>query len=55
MAEKSPQPESQLVPVGPLAPGQRWSTARTGWVALRLLRGEPIDSLVDPEGAYRWS
>ena len=27
MAEKNPQPESHLVPLGPLAPGQRWSLA----------------------------
>src|SRR5450759_5003409 len=45
MAEKNPQPESHLVPVGPLAPGQRWSLARKREVALRLLRGEPIDAL----------
>ena len=45
MAEKNPQPESHLVPLGPLAPGQRWSLARKREVALRLLRGEPIDAL----------
>jgi transposase len=45
MAEKNPQSESHLVPVGPLAPGQRWSLARKREVALRLLRGEPIDAL----------
>jgi len=45
MAEKNPQAESHLVPLGPLAPGQRWSLARKREVALRLLRGEPIDAL----------
>lgn len=30
---------------GPLAPGQRWSKRRKREVALRLLRGEPIDAL----------
>lgn len=45
MSEKNPQSEGQLVPVGPLAPGQRWSLARKREVALRLLRGEPIDAL----------
>jgi transposase-like protein len=45
MAEKNPQSEGQLVPVGPLAPGQRWSLARKREVALRLLRGEPIGAL----------
>src|SRR5450759_352975 len=45
MAENNPQPESHLVPVGPLAPGQRWSLARKREVALRLLRGEPLDAL----------
>ncbi len=32
-------------PVGPLAPGQRWSVARKREVALRLLRGEPVELL----------
>src|SRR5665647_2685502 len=45
MAEKNAQSESHLVPVGPLAPGQRWSLARKREVALRLLRGEPLDAL----------
>jgi transposase len=45
MAEKNSQSESHLVPVGPLAPGQRWSLARKREVALRLLRGEPLDAL----------
>ena len=45
MAEKNPQPESHLVPLGPLAPGQRWSLARKREVALRLLRGEPLEAL----------
>ena len=45
MAEKNASSESHLVPVGPLAPGQRWSLARKREVALRLLRGEPIDAL----------
>jgi len=45
MAEKNPSSESHLVPLGPLAPGQRWSLARKREVALRLLRGEPLDAL----------
>ena len=45
MSEKNPQRESHLVPLGPLAPGQRWSLARKREVALRLLRSEPIDAL----------
>ena len=45
MAEKNSQSESHLVPVGPLAPGQRWSLARKREVALRLLRGESLDAL----------
>src|SRR5450756_1372189 len=45
MAERNPQPESHLVPLGPLAPGQRWSLARKREVALRLLRGEPLEAL----------
>ena len=45
MAEKNASSESHLVPVGPLATGQRWSLARKREVALRLLRGEPIDAL----------
>jgi plasmid maintenance system antidote protein VapI len=42
MAEKNPSTESHLVPMGPLAPAQRWSLARKREVALRLLRGEPL-------------
>ena len=45
MSEKNPPTEGQLVPFGPLLPGQRCSLARKREVALRLLRGEPIDSL----------
>lgn len=30
---------------GPLAPGQRWSLTRKREVALRLLRGEPVELL----------
>jgi len=45
MSEKDPLPESHVAAVGPLAPGQRWSLARKREVALRLLRGEPIDAL----------
>ena len=33
------------VPKGPLLPGQRWSLAPKREVALRLLRGEPIDAV----------
>src|ERR671916_237450 len=32
-------------PLGPLAPGQRWSVARKREVVLRLLRGEPTEML----------
>jgi len=45
MPEKNPPAEGQLVPFGPLLPGQRWSLARKREVALRLLRGEPLDAL----------
>ena len=31
--------------VGPLGPGQRWSLTRKREVALRLLRGEPVEAL----------
>ena len=48
MAEQKPSSESHLVPVGPLAPGQRWSLARKREVALRLLRGEPLAEPVKP-------
>jgi len=34
MAEKKPSTESHIVPMGPLAPGQRWSLARKREVAL---------------------
>lgn len=34
-----------VAPVGPLAPGQRWSLPRKREVALRLLRGEPVEVL----------
>lgn len=37
-------PEGPLE-VGQLAPGQRWSVARKRAVALRLLRGEPMELL----------
>lgn len=45
MSEKKSAAESHDAAVGPLAPGQRWSLARKREVALRLLRGEPIDTL----------
>lgn len=32
-------------PVAPLAPGQRWSLARKRGVALRRMRGEPVEGL----------
>ena len=35
----------QRTPVRPLALGQRWSVARKREVALRLLRGEPVELL----------
>jgi len=55
MAEKNTQSESHLVAFGLLAPGQRWSLARKREVALRLLRGEPLDGLSRELGveAYR--
>jgi hypothetical protein len=40
-----PTNDSKNVPSAPLLPGQRWSLARKREVALRLLRGEPIDAL----------
>lgn len=40
-----PTNDPKDVPAGPLLPGQRWSLARKREVALRLLRGEPIDAL----------
>ena len=33
------------VPLGPLAPGQRWSAARKREVVLRLMRGESAELL----------
>ncbi len=45
MSEKKSPAESHVVPVGPLTPGQRWSLARKREVSLRLLRGEPLDTL----------
>lgn len=45
MPENKPFDEGHVVPLRPLAPGQRWSLARKREVALRLLRGEPIDAL----------
>src|SRR3990167_3021413 len=40
---------------GPLEPGQRWSVARKREVALRMLRGEPLEALSRELGveAYR--
>ena len=35
----------QVSLAGPLGPGQRWSVARKREVALRLLRGEPVELL----------
>jgi transposase-like protein len=40
-----PTNDPNSVPSAPLLPGQRWSLARKREVALRLLRGEPIDAL----------
>ena len=54
MAEKNPQPASHLVPVGPLAPGQRWSLARKREVALRLLRAELAGERVEVYRLERW-
>jgi transposase len=33
------------IPLGPLAPGQRWSAVRKREVVLRLMRGEPAELL----------
>ena len=44
MSENKSPTESHVAAVGPLAPGQRWSLARKREVALRLLRGEPLDA-----------
>lgn len=46
-------------PVGPLAPGQRWSAARKRDVVLRLLRGESLEALsrelgVEPYRLAEW-
>lgn len=45
--------------VGPLAPGQRWSTLRKREVVLRLLRGESLEALsrelaVEMHRLQRW-
>jgi len=45
MAEKNPQAECHLVPLGPLAPGQRWSLARD---AFCLLDAAAREGQVDP-------
>ena len=45
MPEKDPSEDGHVIPLHPLLPGQRWSLARKREVALRLLRGEPIDTL----------
>ena len=34
-----------MAAAGPLGPNQRWTVIRKREVALRLLRGEPIDAL----------
>lgn len=46
-------------PVGPLAPGQRWSAGRKRDVVLRLLRGESVEALsrelgVEPYRLAEW-
>ena len=38
-------PPGQVSPAGPLGLGQRWTVARKREVALRLLRGEPVELL----------
>ena len=40
-----PENYPKEISTGPLLPGQRWSLARKREVALRLLRGEPIDAV----------
>ena len=36
----------QVSPAGPLGLGQRWTVTRKREVALRLLRGEPVELLL---------
>ncbi len=52
-------PQDTAPPVGPLAPGQRWSAARKRDVVLRLLRGESLEALsrelgVEPYRLAEW-
>ncbi len=51
--------KAEAAPVGPLAPGQRWSVARKREVVLRLLRGESLEALsreigVEPYRLAQW-
>jgi len=52
-------PKEASSPVGPLAPGQRWSVARKREVVLRLLRGESLETLsrelgIEPYRLAQW-
>ena len=40
----------QALPAGPLGLGQRWTVTRKREVALRLLRGEPVELFVAAVG-----
>ena len=42
---RASRPRQQVLRIGPLAPGQRWSVARKREVVLRLLRGESAELL----------
>ena len=44
-ARRATGEDARGVAGGPLAPGQRWSLTRKREVALRLLRGEPVEML----------
>ena len=46
-------PQAAAGPIGPLAPGQRWSVARKREVVLRLLRGEALEALARELGVPR--
>ena len=45
----------QVSPAGPLGLGQRWTVTRKREVALRLLRGEPVELLSRQLGRFSGS
>ena len=45
MGQDDAPPAGGGTPLGPLAPGQRWSAARKREVVLRLMRGEAAELL----------